>query len=383
MQRILVLSQPFAKREQHTDDREIVGSGAGNAKSRLCEFRLFKSARFVFQFTTAPIVVLGTRSEWSEVMLKIKLFGTGQANHRGVPLSGFPNQQSYLLLCYLLLDRHHPHHRERLAAIFWGESSTQTSRKLLRNVLWRLRGSLESAGVPSKEYLDISEDSVSWLCSSDYWLDVEVFETTIAQYQGLAVGDLTPEQIEVLEESVALYAGDLLENIYEDWCLYDRERLRLLYLSALSTLVAFHETNGSYERGLAYGKSILARDETRERVHRQMMRLYWCSGDRHAALAQYKRCAQILLEELGIPPMDETTLLYQQMSHNQFDPANWPAHPETVSTENTWEEAPVDPLAQHALQKLQHLQAMLEETSIELRQVERLISIALFNAKQL
>jgi DNA-binding SARP family transcriptional activator len=322
-------------------------------------------------------------------MLELQLFGTGQARYCDHPLPGFPNQQSYLLLCYLLLNRHHPHHRERLAALFWSEYATTISRKYLRNALWRLRHALQSVGTPVDEYLLISDDSVSFVSSSRYWLDVEVFETTITRYQDLSEQELTPEQAAHLEEAVDLYVGDLLEGVYEDWCLYDRERLSLLHLNALSKLMVFHELNGTYERGLAYGERILVRDHTREKVHRQMMRLYWLLGDRNAALAQYKRCVQVLREDLGIPPMEETRLLYKRMVHSQSDPSTGSGHRPTsrpVRHEDPLSitiksDDSVQPLAEHALQKLQRLQAIIEETSVELRHIERLISKALLHSR--
>ncbi len=313
-------------------------------------------------------------------MLELQLFGPSQASYCNRPLPGFPNRQSYLLLCYLLLNRHHSHHRERLAAFFWNEYPTAVSRKYLRNALWQLRQALQLVGASADEYLLISDDSVSFLTSSRYWLDVEVFEATVTRCQDLSGYELTPEQAAHLEEATDLYTGDLLEGIYEDWCLYDRERLSLLYLNALSKLIAFHEVNGAYERGLTYGARILARDHTREKVHRQMMRLYWLLGDRNAALAQYKRCAQILREELGIPPMKETRLLYEQMLHSQFDPTGQPARHGDSSPVMARSDASIPPLTEYALQKLQHLEGLIEEISVELRHIERLISSSLPDA---
>ncbi len=316
-------------------------------------------------------------------MLELKLFGTGQACYLGRPLPGFPSQQASLVLCYLLLNRHHPHHREQLAAVFWSDYPTHTSRKYLRNALWRLRQALQAVNASPDSYLAISDDSVSFLTSSLYALDVETFEETVSPYQDVSGGSLTAEQAASLERAASSYGGDLLEGIYEDWCLYDRERLSLLHLSVLGKLVVFHATHGTCERGIAYGERILAHDNTREKVHRQLMCLHWLAGDRNAALAQYKRCAQILREELGIPPMKQTKLLYEQMLHNRFDPATWPGHHSAPSSGLDEPGGSMQPLAEHALQKLQHLQAMIEETGTELRHVERLISKALLDSQSL
>jgi DNA-binding SARP family transcriptional activator len=148
-------------------------------------------------------------------MLDIKLFGTGQVRYFDQLLEGFPTRQSHLLLCYLLLNRHHSHSREQLAAVFWTERSTQTSRCYLRNLLWRLRHALQSIGAPVDEYLSIGHDNVAFLTSSRLWLDIEVFERTLTRYECLSGQQLLPDQAAAqLEEAVDLYVGDLLEGLY-------------------------------------------------------------------------------------------------------------------------------------------------------------------------
>jgi DNA-binding SARP family transcriptional activator len=315
-------------------------------------------------------------------MLKLDLFGVGQARYYDHPLVNFPNWQCHHLLCYLILNRQHAHHRDRLAAVFWGEYPQTASRKYLRNALWRLRNALQSAGAPVNKYLSITEDSVSFSASGPCSLDIEDFEMTITQYQDIEGQHLTPEQAANLEEAVDLYAGDLLEGVYEDWCLYDRERLRILYLNTLSKLLAFHELNGTYERGLGYGKQILALDPTREKVHRQVMRLYWHLGDQNEALAQYKYCVQVLREELGTPPMERTNLLYQQMVSNQFNPAGWSVHCHHSLPGGFEQDESIQSVVGYTLERLHRLQAMTEEASAELSQIERLINKTLSNLKR-
>jgi DNA-binding SARP family transcriptional activator len=81
-------------------------------------------------------------------MLRVQRFGTGQVRYEVQFLTGFPSQQCCLLLCYLLLNRHRPRHRERLSALFWGDYPTAALRKHLRNSVWRLRSVLQSLGTP-------------------------------------------------------------------------------------------------------------------------------------------------------------------------------------------------------------------------------------------
>ena len=303
-------------------------------------------------------------------MLKLTLFGMPQACYHEHPLEGFPNQQPCLLLCYLLLNRQRSHHRERLAAVFWEEYPAHVARKYLRNSIWRMRKILQSAGAPDDEYLSVENGSISFMPASRYWLDVEIFEAKLLPYQDIAGQQLTSPQAAHLEEAVDLYVGDLLEGIYADWCLYDREQLRLLYLNALSKLTAFHEANGGYERGLAYGERILAQDDTREKTHRQMMRLYWLSGNQGAALAQYKRCAQILREALDVPPMEATARLYRQMVRGQFRPTQRQDYAAPLLTPAS---AETRMMTEHALQRVRYLRATIKEAGVELRRLEHLI----------
>ena len=245
-------------------------------------------------------------------MLELRFFGSGSAGYRGVSLPYFPRRKPYLLLCYLVLNRH-VHSRERVAAVFWGDHSTGESRKYLRNAIWRLRGALRSIGAPADAYLQINDDSIAFSGQGPYRLDVETFEGAVGELQDVPGQDLTPAQAHELDRAVELYDGDLLEGVYEDWCLYDRERLRLMYLNALGKLMEFYEGIGDYERSLAYGERILSYDNAREQVHRRIMNLYWLMGNRSAALAQYDRCVEMLRETWNVAPMEETVLLYRRI----------------------------------------------------------------------
>ncbi len=57
-------------------------------------------------------------------------------------------------------------------------------------------------------------------------------------------------------------------------------------------------------------------DPLREEAHRQVMRLYAWSGQRNAAIHQYRECVGILEQELGVTPLAETTELYEAIKGN-------------------------------------------------------------------
>lgn len=127
-----------------------------------------------------------------------------------------------------------------------------------------------------------------------YWLDVDEFEKKLSMPQVRAsepdASHLNRELFDNLTSAVELYQGELLEGCYEDWCLYEQQRLQELYLSALTRLMACHRSRGAYEEAIRCGQRVLSYDPLLEEVHREMMRLHCLAGNRGTALRQYRIC---------------------------------------------------------------------------------------------
>lgn len=246
--------------------------------------------------------------------LRISLFGGVRITHeswdRAEKLSRIPQ----LLLAYLLLDRRRFHSRDVLANLFWSEHSQKRARNCLNTALWRLRQVLEPGDLPNGTYL-VTADSgdVGMNQDSDYWLDVAVFEERVDRVLKKPADMIQADDVTALESGIALYTGDLLESVYQDWALRAREHERLLYLNGLAFLAQYYRQQQNYPKSLEYGQRILVIDPLREEVYREMMRLYLESGKRTQAIRQYEECRKSLREELGIDPMEETQALYDQI----------------------------------------------------------------------
>ena len=245
--------------------------------------------------------------------IRFQLFGKfcARADERELEIHALKHQE---LLCYLLVHRNRPHPREALASLLWGDNTTGKSKKYLRQALWHLQHALESGpGVPGGAVLFVENEWVQFNAEADLWLDVVAFEQAFALAQGSAGRDLGGPALSALEEAVRIYRGDLLEGWYQDWCLFERERLQNIYFLMLDKLMSHCEATGDYEKGQTYGSLILRHDPARERTHRQLMQFHYGAGDRTAALRQYERCVAALDQELGVKPDRRTTALYQQI----------------------------------------------------------------------
>lgn len=241
--------------------------------------------------------------------LHIHLFGGLQLLRDGRRLPSFPTQKSRALFAFLVMHRERLHPRDVLVGIFWGDRPDAVARKCLRTDIWRVRGVVEPAQDPDASCLRIIGDALGFDPHSNHWLDVAEFERCIQAVGSRAGEDLSAEQADLLAYAVEIYRGDLLDGLYDDWCVYERERLRLMYLSALETLMHYHQSRDEWNEAIALGQRLLGVDPLRERVHRDLMRCFLQQGNRAAALKQFSHCEHLMRAELDVEPMEETRAL--------------------------------------------------------------------------
>jgi LuxR family maltose regulon positive regulatory protein len=142
-----------------------------------------------------------------------------------------------------------------------------------------------------------------------YWFDVEEFARLLDRVEETQTGD-GESKIALLEQALALYQGDYLTGIYDDWCAFEREGLRERYLAALEMLASLRVEQGDLQAAIELYQRVVASEPYQEAAHRAIMDCYYRLGDRAAAIRQYQACVEILREDLGLSPMPETEELY-------------------------------------------------------------------------
>src|SRR5574341_787164 len=256
--------------------------------------------------------------------LRFHLFGKFAAQRDAEPLEGLDAGKDQELLSFLLIRPNQHHSREALATMLWGDNSTATSKKYLRQSIWHLQAVLESPHNQDTNHLLIEHDWLRVNPRNLPWCDVYEFEKACRFVEGISGKQLGEQQAGQIKAAVALYRDDLLTGWYQDWVLFERERLQNKYLLLLDKLIAYSEQHREYEQGQTYATKILRYDPARERTHRELMRLYYLSGDRTAALRQYERCANALKRELSVRPERHTNDLYEQIRSDHFDLNEFP-----------------------------------------------------------
>ena len=82
-------------------------------------------------------------------------------------------------------------------------------------------------------------------------------------------------------------------------------------MSLLGNLAAYREARGDYPAAQAHARQQIALEPWSEEAHRTLMRVLTLDGQRSAALRQYYTCRDLLRDELGVEPTEETVALYE------------------------------------------------------------------------
>lgn len=238
-------------------------------------------------------------------MSNLKLSLLGGLEIGGELAAGSPlTRKARALLAYLALRSGHSQSREKLAALFWGQTADPQARTNLRQTLSALRKALSSG---SGAHLLTEGDHVA--------LDLNGIVVDVARFEELVAGS-TPED---LEQAVALYRGDLLDGFglreegFEEWVRGERERLRAAAVTVLDKLVTHYCNAQDFGRCVQSAIRLLALDPLREDIHRALMRAYAAQGRLSLALKQYDICREALQRELAVQPEPETQKLLREL----------------------------------------------------------------------
>jgi DNA-binding SARP family transcriptional activator len=219
------------------------------------------------------------------------LLGDLKTTLDGQPVPPLPLRAQGLL--GVLLLRPNLQRRERLAGVLFPDVSERRGRQRLSHTLWELRQWLPALTVEATvETLHLSTESV--------WLDVVAFEQAAAQ-----------DDLAFWQSALALYRGDLLEGLYDDWLLVEREALYLEYVRLAHRVCEALWQRGELEELLPLAEQLSQREPFDERALRRLMNVYRSVGRRGAALAAYDRFVTLASAELGVEPEPATQALMQ------------------------------------------------------------------------
>jgi len=236
---------------------------------------------------------------------RLWLLGKPKIEHNDQPLA-LTSVKGQALLAYLVVTRQ-AHSRSALAGLLWSDMPEEDARTNLRVTLSQLKKVVGDVISATRRSVELNKDS-------NIWLDVAVLEQAARSGANLAA-------------AADLYRADLLDDfqvpeaeLFEEWLLVERERLRRLALNVLGQLAETSLDQGDFASGIKAARHLLSIEPWDEAGHRQLIKLLAADGQRSAALAQYETCRQRLADELGVAPSAETTALVETIRTGAWQP---------------------------------------------------------------
>ena len=244
-------------------------------------------------------------------MLEIRSLGSLQISIDGTPIT-FSARRAEVLLTYLAItDR--LHERESLANLLWDDRTQKQTMANLRSLLAQMPSEVKLYLLTTRKTIGLVRDEAG---NNGIWVDALAFETALTQSLNH-------------RDTLSLYKGDFLDGVFvpdsrglEEWIAVTRERLRRVALDAHETAATRALYARDYQLGIIHAQALVALDPLRETAQRLLMRLQVRAGQINSALRQYRLLADLLDEELGVPPSAETERLLHRIKavrqHNRL-----------------------------------------------------------------
>jgi DNA-binding SARP family transcriptional activator len=249
--------------------------------------------------------------------MSVQFFGNLNIDVREKPIPRITGEKNTTIMAYLLFHHHRPTHREILMEQFWSDFTPSSAKNSLNVAICSLRKNL-SKTFPGQEVIVYDQQSYGINPELKIITDTEKFiycwkkGNTIESSQGLAPA------LGIYNSAVSYYKAEFLANLrFENWCEYERDNLKEIYLYILNKLGIHFFSQKQYDACINIGKKMLKEDICLEEVHRKMMKSYYLLGQTDLAHMQYFRCKKALQEELSLNPSEQTVELFNKIQNGR------------------------------------------------------------------
>lgn len=273
--------------------------------------------------------------------LHLNLLGPPEVRWGGKLLT-FPTRKTAALLIYLALEAGEQP-RERLAALFWPESSPKRSLASTRNTLSHLQSTLRAAsGLAQTNVLSITHTALALNPAADIYIDVRTVERAYAQARTDRSIRTPPDgkaSLPLLQAAAGCYRADFLAGFslgdapaFDDWVGVQREAWRRRLGLILDRLSEIQFAQGEFASTAETTSVWIALDALNEVAYRRKIRAHFAAGERGQALETYETCRTALRAELNVEPEPDTESLAERIraQHPLSPPTLAAAQPDTA-----------------------------------------------------
>ena len=226
-------------------------------------------------------------SKWT-----VQLLGSLQARlGDDLVVDRFRTRKAASLFAYLAFNLKRDHSRDELVELIWPDSDGTTGRDSLKQELSSLRRQLEPPGI-------VPSGAVILATRSHIRLNPDAVETDAAKFEShlrrARRCDDLPERKRQLAEAIALYGGQFLPGIYDDWAVAEQGRFENLYASALHDLAALQHSAGETDEAIDTAYLAAAANPWDDGAHERLLTLLSNAGRYEAVIRQSEERARLL-----------------------------------------------------------------------------------------
>jgi DNA-binding SARP family transcriptional activator len=225
------------------------------------------------------------------------------------------SSRTVALVAFLAAHAGSPQARQRIAGLFWPDSTDAQALTNLRRELHHLRHVLGD-----DDSLVVTSRDLCWRDSETCRVDLRIFG--IERAAALAA-DAAGDSDGVLAHAgaaIAAYRGGLLPGGYDDWLLEARSELERQCVDLCDLACAARARTGDLTGAVDAARRRIQLQPLEEIGYRTLMQLQADLGDRAGAVSTYHHCASVLERELGVIPDPATRATFRRMMA-QPDPA--------------------------------------------------------------
>jgi LuxR family transcriptional regulator, maltose regulon positive regulatory protein len=259
--------------------------------------------------------VQGEHSTAVQPTLRVRFFGHFEMLCEGETMRLGRNGKALTILKYLLANHTRPVSQDHLMGWLWPDSNLKKARWSLNSAIHGLRKLLSgcSASV-SINYVYLEDGYYRLSPDVGVTTDVDDFDKHHERGRRLEKGLRMGEAAIEYEKAIELYRDDyLVEDLYEDWTMVERERLANAYIDILDRLAVHYMEVGQHQESIRACYRVLEKYRCHEDSYRLLMQCYASLGLRARALHQFRMCEQILGQEYGTLPSPKTRSLYLRL----------------------------------------------------------------------
>ena len=236
--------------------------------------------------------------------------------NRGVATRG---RRAELVFAYLAAEHRRLVTQDELADALWPEGLPNTWEAALRGVLTEVRRFLSDNGLDPGDVLTTARRGYQLRLPATVTVDLDVARDALASARAHLASGSAKSAADAAARAASLAGLPFLPNHDGEWVDGIRRELTTINARALELEARAHASGGDLAAAANAAERLVSAEPYNETAHQLRIRILGQAGDRSGAIKAYEHCRQVLADELGVDPSDETTAAYREAT--EADPA--------------------------------------------------------------